>query len=176
MVNYKTNYYGISTVYDISRVSIVTALYVVITIVFMGLSYGPIQFRVAEMLNLLALYNKRYVVAVSLGVGISNAIGPLGPIDIIWGSFSTFSTMIVLYYVSKHIRNYVGKLIVGVVIVTISTITIAFELPFILHMSFWGTFWVNWLTIGFGELIVLITGAIFFWIINKQVNLNKILD
>ncbi|WP_282802496.1 QueT transporter family protein [Secundilactobacillus kimchicus] len=175
-MNSKTNYFGIATVYDMTRVAIVTALYVVITMVFASLSYGPVQFRVAELLNLLALYNKRYVVAVALGVGISNALGPLGPIDVIWGALSTFVTMLILYYVAQHIRTYANKLVAGVVIVTLSMVTIAAELPIVLHMSFWGTFWMNWLTVGAGELVVLVAGAMFFWILNQQVNLHRILD
>lgn len=175
-MNSKTNYFGINTVYDMTRVAMVTALYVVITAVFSGLSYGPVQFRVAEFLNLLALYNKRYTIAVALGVGISNAIGPLGPIDVVWGSISTFVTMLILYYVARQIKSYTGKLIAGVVIVTLSMVTIAAELPIVLHMSFWGTFWMNWLTVGGGELVVLIGGAVFFYVMNLNLDLHKFLD
>ena len=48
------------TVRDLTHIAIVAALYVVLTIVppFNLISYGPYQFRIAEMFNLLGFYNR----------------------------------------------------------------------------------------------------------------------
>ena len=62
------------TVRDLTHIAIVAALYVVLTIVppFNLISYGPYQFRIAEMFNLLGFYNRKYIIAVTLGCVIAN--------------------------------------------------------------------------------------------------------
>lgn len=44
-MNSKTNLFGISNVRDLTKAAVVSALYIVITMVFAALSFGPIQFR-----------------------------------------------------------------------------------------------------------------------------------
>ena len=60
------------TVRDLTHIAIVAALYVVLTIVppFNLISYGPYQFRIAEMFNLLGFYNRKYIIAVTLGLSL----------------------------------------------------------------------------------------------------------
>ena len=53
-MNSKTNLFGISNVRDLTKAAVVSALYIVITMVFAALSFGPIQFRFSEGLNNLA--------------------------------------------------------------------------------------------------------------------------
>lgn len=58
------------TVRDLTHIAIVAALYVVLTVVppFNLISYGPYQFRIAEMFNLLGFYNRKYIIAVYFGL------------------------------------------------------------------------------------------------------------
>ena len=53
---------------------------------FSAVSFGPLQFRVAEILNCLVVYDRRYIWGVSLGVLIANLQSSLGIIDITWGT------------------------------------------------------------------------------------------
>lgn len=175
-MNSKTTHFGINSVADIAKVAVIAALYVVITTVLAAFSFGAVQVRLAEMLNLLAIYNKRYVIAVPLGVAISNLASPNGIIDVIWGSLSTFVTMLVLYYVAKYIRNFYGKLVAGVLIVTFSMFTIALELAWIGNAAFWPTFWMDWGTIAIGEFISLTIGAVLLILIGQRIDLNKLFN
>lgn len=175
-MNSKTTRFGINSVADIAKVAVIAALYVVVTTVLAAFSFGAVQVRLAEMLNLLAIYNKRYVIAVPLGVAISNLASPNGIIDVIWGSLSTFVTMLVLYYVAKHISNFYAKLVVGVLIVTFSMFTIALELAWIGNAAFWPTFWMDWGTIAIGELISLTIGAILLVLMGFRIDLNKLFN
>lgn len=175
-MNSKTTRFGINSVADIAKVAVIAALYVVITTVLAAFSFGAVQVRLAEMLNLLAIYNKRYVIAVPLGVAISNLASPNGIIDVIWGSLSTFVTMLVLYYVAKHIANFYGKLVAGVLIVTFSMFTIALELAWIGNAAFWPTFWMDWGTIAIGEFISLTIGAILLVLMGLRIDLNKLFN
>ncbi len=65
-----TNTSSLST-QSIAKTAVVAALYVVITLVLAPISFGAVQLRFAEMFNYLALYNKRYIWGVTLGVFFS---------------------------------------------------------------------------------------------------------
>lgn len=83
------------TVRDMTDIALVAAIYVVLTITppLNALSSGMYQFRVSEMLNFLAFYNKKYVYAVTIGCMIANTpfLNPysLGAPDILIGGLST---------------------------------------------------------------------------------------
>ena len=65
-MNSKTNLFGISNVRDLTKADVVSALYIVITMVFAALSFGPIQFRFSEGLNNLAVFNCRRIVSTNV--------------------------------------------------------------------------------------------------------------
>lgn len=90
---------------DMTKIAVVAALYLVITLIIAPISYGPIQFRISESLNFLALHNKRYIWAVSIGVFIANFM-TYGPIDMIVGSVSTF----IFLYIGRWVGDQLVKL------------------------------------------------------------------
>lgn len=47
------------TTTDVTRMALVTGLYVAVTLVLSVFSFGVIQIRLSEMFNYLSLYNKR---------------------------------------------------------------------------------------------------------------------
>lgn len=92
---------------DMSKQSIIAALYVVLTLSIGGLAYGPVQFRFSEILNLLAFYNPLNAIGVTIGVFISNFWSELGPIDIVFG---TLHTAISLFFISKSKNILIASL------------------------------------------------------------------
>ena len=71
---------------------IVTALYVVLTIMVAPIAYGPIQCRISEVLTILPAFAMGYVPGVSLGCLLANLFNPtgnLGPVDVIGGTLAT---------------------------------------------------------------------------------------
>ena len=63
----------------IARAALIAALYVVLVYVFQFMSFGPIQFRIAEALTLLPMIYPEAVGGVYVGVLLSNLLGGLGP-------------------------------------------------------------------------------------------------
>lgn len=59
----------------------IAAMYVAVTIVLAPISYGPLQFRVAELLKPLALFDPAFGLAFAVGVGLANLASPFGPWD-----------------------------------------------------------------------------------------------
>lgn len=72
------------------KISVVAAIYVVLTFAIAPISYGPIQVRISEILVLLAFYDKRYIVSLTIGCLFANMLSPLGMADIIVGTLGTF--------------------------------------------------------------------------------------
>ena len=66
------------------QTAVVAALYVALT-TLNPLSWGAVQFRVANMLCALPFKDKRYAPAVLLGIAIANATSPFGPVDVLFG-------------------------------------------------------------------------------------------
>ncbi|WP_232057810.1 QueT transporter family protein [Listeria sp. PSOL-1] len=154
------------------QIALVAALYVVVTLVFAPISFNVIQIRFAEMFNFLVLFNRKYIVAVTLGVLISNLMSPLGLVDVIVGGGSTLLILGIVYLVTKRIHSLLHKLWVTVVLVSLSMFTIALELVVLFDYPFWGTY----AAILLGEAISMSIGAVLIYLINKKVNLTRILS
>ena len=70
---------------------LLAGLYVVFTLPFANIAYGPIQFRLAEVLTVFPIFSAGTMPGVTLGCFIANLINPnnLGPVDIIGGTLAT---------------------------------------------------------------------------------------
>ncbi|MGI6144516.1 MAG: QueT transporter family protein [Clostridia bacterium] len=71
------------------RVSVIAALYAVVTVVFAPLSYGLTQVRISEALTVLPFIFPESVMGLFLGCFIANIYGGLGIIDVVFGSLAT---------------------------------------------------------------------------------------
>jgi hypothetical protein len=78
---------------DIKRKIIVPALagavYAVLTMLLAPISYGPVQFRVSEVLCILPFFLPGTAWGLFLGCALSNTISTAGVLDIIFGSAAT---------------------------------------------------------------------------------------
>lgn len=80
----------------LARQAAVAAIYMVLTIVLSGISYGPLQFRVSEVMTLLPFYNKEYIWGITVGCILANIASPFGIVDIIVGSFASFLAAVIM--------------------------------------------------------------------------------
>ena len=97
----------------ITRVGVVAGLYAALTLALGFISYGPIQFRIAEVMTLLPLFGKEYILSLTIGCFLANVIGPYGLPDIILGTLATFISVYAIYLTGKIIKNYKFKLIIA---------------------------------------------------------------
>lgn len=139
-----------SKIKDIVRLSIISALYVVLT-VMNPFSYNMIQFRISEILMLLCFFRKDYSYALIVGCFISNLFSEIMLYDIIFGTFATIISCIVInntknIYIAGIAPVVFNGLIVG------AELSIAFQTPYFLNV-----FWVS-----LGELVVMIIGVLAF--------------
>lgn len=173
MMNSKTNVIGIDSVLDLTKAAAVAALYIVLTMVFAAVSYGPVQFRFSEGLNNLVPFNKRYIIAITVACFITNITSPNGAIDMVVGTFETLINLVTIYLVTKRMKSVAAKMVASVLIGTFYMFIIGFEIAFIAPGAFWPTFWSTWLTAGIGEFVTMTIGAIVLYMINMRVDLSK---
>ncbi|WP_313630382.1 QueT transporter family protein [Enterococcus devriesei] len=157
------------TTTDTAKMAVVTGLYVAVTLVLSVVSFGAIQFRLAEMFNYLPLFNRRYTISVTLGVAIANLASPLGIVDVLLGSFSTWIVLLVCRRVTQNIPSLKLKMIVTALVFAFSMFTVAGQLSFFYQAPFF----FNWLVIGLGELLSMSLGGAMIYLISQRVNLTK---
>ena len=152
-----------SKIRDIVRLSIISALYVVLT-VMNPFSYNMIQFRISEILMLLCFFRKDYSFALIVGCFISNLFSEIMLYDIIFGTFATVISCIVInntknIYIAGIAPVVFNGLIVG------AELSIAFQTPYFLNV-----FWVS-----LGELVVMIIGVLAFLKLKNNTNFMELI-
>lgn len=165
------------TVRDMAHIALVAALYVVLTVTppLNAIAYGAYQFRLSEMLNFLAFYNRKYLVAVTIGCMISNFIG-FGVIDVFVGGGSTLVFVALgVYFFRKYQKEYLLNGILNKaflyfsIFFSVSMFTIAVEL-YVLYQS---PFLVTWLTTALGEFASLLVGSLVIDRLAQRIDFTK---
>ena len=115
---------------ELVKGAVVTALYALLTMALPA--YGPLQFRLSEIMTLLAYYNPFYVLPLTLGCAIANISSPFGIVDVIFGSLASF---LALTSMSKTKNIYIASIwpaffsfIIGLEIMFFSSVPVNFFL------------------------------------------------
>ncbi|SDB21674.1 Uncharacterized membrane protein [Streptococcus henryi] len=164
------------TVRDFVQVALVAALYIVLTITppLNAISYGAYQFRVSEMLNFTAFYNRKYIIGLTLGCMISNFYS-FGLVDVIVGGGSTlvFVTLGVILF-DRFKKDYLFNGLFNKAFFYFSFFFAASMVTVAIELYFFGSpFWLTWFTTAVGELASLLIGALIMDKLGKRIDLTK---
>ncbi|MEW8956334.1 QueT transporter family protein [Clostridium sp.] len=144
--------------------SLIAALYAVLTI-FVPFSYGAVQFRISEILTLLAFINRKYIPGLILGCFIGNLGSALGPLDIILGTLATAIAVTLMSFTKNLFVSTLWPVIVNALI-------IGGELYYVLNLPFIASAF----SVAFGEFVVVsIAGYFIFKSLLKNEKLMDIL-
>ena len=149
------------------RTALISALYVALTVSFSAFSYGPIQFRISEILVLFPLWNRKWTPGVVLGTIIANFFSPLGMIDVLFGSGATLIGIVLMTRISKVSNNYYGLLAP----ILVNGYLIAVELKIVYGLPFWESM----LSVGISEAIILVAGYYALKIMARNSYFEKLL-
>ena len=69
--------------------AVIAAIYVVLTVIFAPISFGPMQVRIAEMLMILPMFTPAAVPGLFIGCIIANMLGGAIALDVIFGILAT---------------------------------------------------------------------------------------
>jgi uncharacterized membrane protein len=139
-----------SLIKKIAENSIIAAIYFVLTIALPGISYGEIQFRIAELLVLLCFWRPDFIFGVTLGCFLANFGSPMGLPDVFIGTAATLLSSLLVAYASP-------RMIVAIIYpVLANAFVVGAELQWLLAAPFWESV----LYVGAGEAAVIVTSYI----------------
>lgn len=95
--------------FKIVLAGILAALYIILTLPFAQISFGLVQFRLAEALTIMPALTPAGIYGVFIGCLFSNFLNPqnLGPIDIFGGSFTTLLAAYLTFKLGRPLREYI---------------------------------------------------------------------
>ena len=144
--------------HTIAKYAVVSAIYVALTLALSSLSYGGIQFRVAEALMLLCFYKKDYWLPLTIGCFIANLFSPMALFDILFGTTATLLSALLMPKCKNVFIASLMPVIFNAVIVS-AELWLAFKMPV----------WLSFLQVGAGELLcVSVLGVILFKNLEKN--------
>lgn len=138
-----------------TRAAMIAAVYAVLTAVLAPVSFGAVQFRVAEALTVLPLFMGEAVPGLAIGCLVANIFGGATLMDIVFGSIATLLAAVVTRALRKMplaamaAPAVINALIVGPVVYFCYIVTEGAFSP--------GTLAFTCLTVGAGELAVVYT-------------------
>lgn len=150
----------------LSKTAIIAATYVVITLLIAPLAYGPIQFRISEILVLLCFFHPRYIFALTLGTFLANFLGSnLGLIDVFAGSFATLLSVSLIHYT----RVKFGKSLIVMIASTlwpilINGVIVGWMLNYVLDLPLLPSM----VSVAAGEAIVMAIGVFAFQLLQRN--------
>lgn len=104
------NVFRSKSVIMLVRGAAIAALYVILTLPFAVFSYGPIQFRLAELLTITPYFWPEAIPGLAVGCFIANLASPLGVVDWILGTLATLTAALLTYYLRKTNKLWIAAI------------------------------------------------------------------
>jgi uncharacterized membrane protein len=108
---------NIGSAKTMTRGAVIAALYAVLVLIFEPISFGPVQFRVAEALTLLPCLWFEAIPGLFVGCMIANIFGGMGPWDIFLGSAATLIAAILTYAAPNRLMAATAPVVINGLIV-----------------------------------------------------------
>ena len=151
---------------EIAEISIIAALYAVLTLALTPLSYGDVQFRISEVLMILIIYKKRYSISMILGCFVANLFSPVGWADIVFGTLATAVSSIPMMFIKNlEISSLFPSIFNGIIVGL--ELSLVYDLPIPITIT----------TVFLGEFVVVsLLGIPLFRALEKNEGFTKTLD
>ena len=134
---------------------VVGALYVVLSLLVAPLAYGPIQFRLGEVLKPLVIKYPATIPAFAVGVGIVNLLSPLtGGLELILMPIVNLVGGTLCWFMARRIGGMVGTYIASLVF----ALVIAAGVATVLHFAAGLPYLVAFASVAVSEVVLLLLG------------------
>ena len=144
----------------IVRGGLIAAVYAVLCMAFFTFSYGDVQFRISEALTVLPLLMPEAVPGLFIGCLLSNLLGGMGILDIVFGSLAT----LIAALLTRWMRN-LPKPIAVLPVVLINAFVVG---GVVLHLGAGLPLWMSIGSVGLGQLVVVyVLGLPLYYTLNK---------
>jgi uncharacterized membrane protein len=134
---------------------VVGALYVVLSLLVAPLAYGPIQFRLGEVLKPLVIKYPATIPAFAVGVGIVNLLSPLtGGLELILMPIVNLVGGTLCWFMARRIGGMVGTYIASLFFALVITAGVAT----VLHFAAGLPYLVAFASVAVSEVVLLLLG------------------
>ncbi len=110
--------------------AMIASIYVVLLYVFQFLSFELVQFRIAELLLVLVLFNAKSFYGITIGTFVGNMLfSPYGFVDAVVGTIATIITLVLMIILKRQLLfaflmpGIVNGIIIGLMLVYFNDIT-----------------------------------------------------
>lgn len=150
---------------------IIAALYVAVSLLIAPLAFSNIQFRISEIFNHLVVFNKKYFFGIIIGVFVANLFSPLGMIDLLFGVGMSVLALVATIISAKFIKGTTQRMVFNIAMFAVFSFLIAIELEIVFGVPFW----IGWLTVAIGEIVVMTVGIPVMIALNKRLNFKELI-
>lgn len=156
------------TTRNIVLIAVIAALYAVLTIGLAPLSYGPLQFRVAEFLKVFVLYNPWLSLGIGIGTFFANLASPyVGPLELIWMPVTDIAGGLLAWTVYRLLKHHYP-----VLPMLLYALTTSLAVGLMLFVLGGGFFLAVSIPIFVSEAVILISAIPIGRLITRLVNLS----
>jgi uncharacterized membrane protein len=157
------------TTTKLAAAGIVAAAYAALTVALSFIAYGPIQFRVSEVLCVLPYFFPATAPGVFIGCVLANLMSPAGPLDIIFGSLATLLAVLCAAWIGSGARKSAAGESSWGRCVAVCSLPVLFNAPIVGavlaytlvdELAFWQAFLLYGAQVGLGELVVMFALAL----------------
>ena len=127
--------------------ALIAAIYIVLTMMFRPISFGPIQFRISEVLCVLPYFTPTAIPGVFIGCLISNMLGGAMMMDVVFGSLATLIGALGSYFLRGN------RYLVSLPPIVSNTLIIPWVLKFAYGSE--DMIWYMMITVGIGEILAI---------------------
>lgn len=135
------------TIYSMVYGAVIAAIYVVLTIAFAPIAFGPVQFRISEALCILPFFTPAAVPGLFIGCFLSNLLCGAATLDVIFGSLATLIGALGSYALRKKMWAVcIPPILANTIIV-----------PWVLRYAYGSVDLIPYamLTVGIGEILAI---------------------
>ena len=129
------------------QAAVIAAIYIVLTMIFAPISFGPVQFRISEILCILPFFTFAAVPGLFLGCLLSNLLCGAAALDIVFGSLATLIGAIG----SRMLRKYKWAVCLPPILSNVVII------PWVLRYAYGSPDMIGYamVTVGIGEILAI---------------------
>jgi len=142
----------------IAATGLVAAIYAVLTVMLAPISFMSVQFRISEVMILLAFISPEYSPGLILGCAIANLFSPMGMVDVVFGTLSTVMAVWGITHTKKLLPATLWAAAEGLII--------GAELAYVFHMNYWLA--AGSVALGQFVVVTIIGYPLFKWIMKNN--------
>jgi uncharacterized membrane protein len=135
--------------------AIIAALYAVFTVALAPLSYGPLQFRIAEVLKGLVIWHPVAIPGIVLGTIIANLTSPyVGAWELVWMPITDGLGGVLAWTMARALGQRIGPWVAALCYALTTGAAVGLMLSFVAGAPFWFVF----ASVAFSESVIIVGG------------------